>query len=284
MSAVLDAYGGGWTARLRAGVALQGGRSVLAAIDHRGPLRLQKTLWPEGPEVAHLILLHPPGGIAGGDELEIDVAVGTGAHALVTSPGAGRWYRADAPAVQHVRLTVGSEAALEWLPQETIVHDGAQAAARCDVAVDETGAALGMDITVLGRQASGERFLHGELEQRLRIVRAGTLLLDERARIRGDAHAGYAQAAALAGRHVSGLLWAVGRAPFDDDLAERVEGAMGGEGADLFGASRVEPHLLLARVVDSVPQRARRALLAAWALLRPVLAGRAAHRPRIWAT
>jgi urease accessory protein len=282
--AALGAYGGGWAARLHARVARHAGRSVLAMLDHRGPLRFQKALWPEGPEVAHLILLHPPGGIAGGDRLEIRIDADTAAHALLTTPGAGRWYRADVPAMQHVHLVCGAHAVLEWLPQETIVHDGAQADAHIDVDVDAAGTAIGMDITVLGRAASGERFLHGQLVQRLCIRRAGSVLMDEHARLRGEAFDTLARSAALAGRHVSGLLWAVGRAPFDDDVAQRVESAMRTTGVELYGASRVEPHLLIARVVDTVPQRAKRALLAAWSLMRPALCDRAAHWPRIWAT
>ncbi len=278
---VLDAYGGGWPARLRACVGRSGGRSALVGLDHRGPLRLQKGLWPEGPDPVHLILLHPPGGIAGGDSLATEIEVQPGAHALMTTPGAGRWYRADAPSSQRVRLAVRARASIEWLPQETIVHDGAQAEGSLELDIDEESSAIGWEIVVLGRRASGERFARGALRQSTRITRAGRLLFDESSLVQGERAQGLA---ALAGLHVSGLLWAVSSAPIDDSLAESVEAAMLAIAPVHAGASRTAPDLLLARVVDDSPERARAALAAAWAVLRPELLGRAARRPRIWAT
>ncbi len=280
-SPALDAYGGGWPARLKACVGRSGERSALVGLDHRGPLRVQKALWPEGPDPVHLILLHPPGGIAGGDSLVTEIEVRPDAHALLTTPGAGRWYRADAPSSQHVRLTVRSRASLEWLPQETIVHDGAQAEASVEVDVAGDASAIGWEITVLGRRASGERFGHGTLRQSTRITQAGRLLLDDSSLVRGESEQGVA---ALAGMHVSALLWAVSASPIDDSLAESVEAAMLAIEPAHAGASRTAPSLLLARVVDASPERARAALAAAWAVMRPELLGRAARRPRIWAT
>src|SRR5690606_12887721 len=81
-------------------------------------LRVQKHLYAEGPEVCQHIIVHPPGGIAGGDRLDIDVAVGAGAWAQLTSPGAAKWYRAAAPAFQQLRLRVEAGATLEWLPRK----------------------------------------------------------------------------------------------------------------------------------------------------------------------
>jgi urease accessory protein len=229
----------------------------------------------------HLILLHPPGGIAGGDSLATEIEVRPDSHALLTTPGAGRWYRADAPSSQRVRLAVGARSSIEWLPQETIVHDGAQARGSLELDISGDASAIGWEIVVLGRRASGERFAHGTLRQSTRIRRAGRLLFDESSLVLGEREQGLA---ALAGHHVSGLLWAVSSAPIDDSLAESVEAAMQAIAPAHAGASRTAPDLLLARVVDDSPERARAALAAAWAVLRPGLLGRAARRPRIWAT
>ena len=280
-TSALGAYGGGWPASLSVRVGRSGARSAILGLEHRGPLRMQKGLWPEGTDPLHLILLHPPAGIAGGDTLAIDIAVDCGAHALITTPGAGHWYGADAPSTMDVRLKVRDGASIEWLPQETIVHDAAQADASLTLDVDEGGAAIGWEMLVLGRRASGERFENGVLRQITRITRAGRLLFEDCALVTG---ARVEDSAALAGRHVSGLLWAVSRLPIGDALAESVEAAMLATAAAHAGASRVAPNLLLARVVDGSPERARAALAAAWAALRPELVGRAALRPRIWAT
>ncbi len=99
---------------------------MLAASRHEGPLRIQKALYPEGREICHAIVLHPPAGIAGGDQLRIDVDVGAEAQALLTTPGAGKWYRsAEAMAEQAVTLKVSRDGTAEWLPQESIVFDAA---------------------------------------------------------------------------------------------------------------------------------------------------------------
>lgn len=281
MGGVLAAYGGGWRAALHAHVQRIAGRSTLARVAHHGPLRLQKALWPEGPDPVHLIVLHPPGGIAGGDSLSLRVDIDQDACALLTTPGAGRWYRADAPAFQATSLHVGPGACLEWLPQEVIVHDGVRAHGQFTVDVADGAVAMGCEVTVLGRRESGERVTHGEYLQRLTLRRGARLLFDERSRIDGSEAGG---SAALGAHHVSGIIWAVSRAPMNETLAAQVEAAMDASGVALCGASCVDPFLLLARAVDSSTERARAAMTAAWTVIRPALTGREAIVPRIWST
>jgi urease accessory protein len=288
----LAAYGGGWDARLDVVLARRAGRTVATRVAHRGPLRLQKLLWPEGPELAHLILLHPPSGVAAGDTLAFDLSLGEGAAALLTTPGAGRWYRADTPASQALRVDVGPGARLEWLPQETILHDGLAGAQTMTVDVADDALAIGAEVLVLGRRASGERLRHGHFRSRLDLRRGGRTLLVEDARI-VDPHDGLA---GLGSAHVSALFWVVSPKPLDDSHAagceEAVDRALGttaalrGWGADgtIAGASVIEPHLLAMRVVGRSPQTVRAAVTAAWAWVRPRLAGREAVVPRIWHT
>ncbi len=291
-AAVLAAYGGGWQASLDIAMTRVAGRTVASRVSHAGPLRVQKVLWPEGPELAHLILLHPPSGLAAGDALRLEIAQAPDTRVLLTTPGAGRWYRADATATQTVSLSVGERGSLEWLPQETVLHDGVQGVQRMSVDLAPCAAAIGMDVLVLGRWASGEHKVTGDFRSHLTLRRGGRLLLSEVARV-GHAEQGLA---ALGHAHVSGLLWAVSPAPLHTDLAEAVEAALddalganshsrgcGRDGA-VAGASVVDPHLLLARAVGGSPEQIRRALAAAWAVLRPILIGRAAVPPRIWMT
>src|SRR5687767_8537939 len=119
-----------WTASLALGFEARNDRTVLGTRRSEGPLVVQKPLYPEGPEVCHAIVVHPPGGIAGGDELSLEVK-GEG-HALLTTPGAAKWYRSAGPWAKQ-KLLFDVHGTLEWLPRETIVFDGALAALECEV-------------------------------------------------------------------------------------------------------------------------------------------------------
>ena len=116
----------GWHARLALDYRLEHGRCVARA-EHEGPLRILQTLYPEGDAVPHNVLVHPPGGLVGGDPLEIAVRAGPGTHALVTTPGAARFYRSlGEPAVQCSRIVL-EPARCEWLPLEAICYSGCRA-------------------------------------------------------------------------------------------------------------------------------------------------------------
>lgn len=152
---------------------------------HKGPLRVQKHLYAEGPQVCQHIIVHPPGGIAGGDRLDISATVGADAWAQLTSPGAAKWYRAASPAFQQLELHVQPGATLEWLPQETIVFSNAQAELTTRIELHGDAKLCYWDVVALGRPASGERFEQGHFQSHLDIRRDGTLLWHERQRIIG---------------------------------------------------------------------------------------------------
>ncbi len=244
---------------------------------HCGPLRVQKHLYAEGPEVCQHIIVHPPGGIAGGDQLNITASVGEQAWAQLTSPGAAKWYRANGPAFQQIDLQVAAGATLEWLPQETIVYAGAQAQLNTRIDLQGDARLCYWDMVALGRPASGERFESGEFRSRLDIRRDGQLLWHERQRIAGgdgllDSPIG------LGGRPVFATLLITGEvAP---ELLEQCrEQPCPGRG-DLTQL----PGLLVARCLADEALHARAWLIGLWQLLRPALLGREAVPPRIWNT
>src|SRR5688572_12364887 len=114
----LPAASTGWRAALTLGFERRGERTVLASNRSDGPLVVQKALFPEGAGTCHAIVVHPPAGIAGGDELALEVNVGAQAHAVLTTPGAAKWYRsAGATATQHMRIAAHAASKVEWLPQ-----------------------------------------------------------------------------------------------------------------------------------------------------------------------
>ena len=268
-----------WHASLALRVRNAGGRSLLSS-EHRGPLRVQKALYPEGAAPCHAVVLHPPGGIAGGDALEISVAVERGAHALVTTPGAAKWYKSNGrPASQHVRLDVAG--ALEWLPQEAIVYDAAHSRSSIDIRLDEGASMIGWDIVALGRRAAGERFGQGLFAQTIRLRVGSALAWVERTRIAGG-DALLDSPIGLAGAHVFGCLWAAGPA-FDDDAMEALRAELG-EVARTAPLTRLAPNLLVARTLGPTTQGVRSALTSVWAALRPRVLQRPAVPPRLWAT
>ena len=175
-----------WSAHLKLGftqeVDAHRSRSVLTERSHSGPLRIQKPLYPEGDAICHAIIVHPPGGIAGGDTLGIDISLAAGARGLVTTPGATKWYKAkgESGAAQRVHIHVGADAALEWLPQEAIVFNAAQATSETSITLENNALYLGWEVLCFGRAASGETFGAGSYRQRMTIARAGRLLWNER--------------------------------------------------------------------------------------------------------
>jgi urease accessory protein len=264
-----------WHASLALRFSSEGGCTRVAS-RHHGPLRIQKPLHPEGPELCHAVVLHPPGGIAGGDHLQIDVHVEASAQALITTPGATRWYKANGRcAAQHVAIAV--DGALEWLPQEAIVFDQARVESTIAISLAPDARMIGWDIVALGRRAAGERFAQGQFRQQIRLSIADVLQWVERTRIDGGDPL-LESPAGLDGRHVFGCLWAV--SDWDDDAFETLHSQL----TDVAPLTRLSPRVAVARVLAASTEQARTALEAAWRALRPLVVLRDARPPRLWAT
>jgi len=266
-----------WHAELELAYARFGDCTRPVQRRHLGPLRVQKHLYAEGPEVCQHIIVHPPGGIAGGDRLNISARVEADAWAQITSPGAAKWYRATGPAYQQLDLKVAAGATLEWLPQETIVYSAAQAELTTSIKLEGDARLFYWDVVALGRPASGERFDLGHFQAHLDIRRDGRLLWHERQRITGndgllDSPIG------LDGNPVFATLLVTGE--IDAELLERCRSL----GHAVRGDLTQLPGLLVARCLASEALLARAWLIDLWRLLRPALLGREAQPPRIWNT
>ncbi len=273
-----------WHAELHLGFARQGERTVLRENRHRGPLRVQRALYPEGDPVCQAIVLHPPSGIAGGDHLAISAEVGSGAHAQLTTPGAGKWYRsAGAEASQSIAFTAAEGAMLEWLPQETIVFDGARARMETRVALAADSRYIGWEILCLGRAAAGERFENGRFDLFFRVDRENRPIWLERGGFDGS-DTMLSSPAGWAGATVCGtLLCTFPELP--QQAATLLEACRQIIPADAtnHGLSTL-PGILVARYLGNSSEAARLWFADLWAILRPACCGRPAVIPRIWNT
>lgn len=250
---------------------------MLAHRRHVGPLRVQRPFYPER-DVCHAYPIHPPGGVVGGDVLELEVGCAAGGFALLTTPAAAKFYRsAGQLAVQRQRLTIADGASLEWLPQEQIVFDGAALDTLTQVQLAAKARFIGWELTCLGRPAGNARFAHGMIRQRLEIWRDGRPLLLERLRLSGESSV-LSASWGLRGHSVIGTLVASGA---DDACVEATRGALAAD--DPVAVTRLDD-LLVARYRGDSAEQARALFIRTWAVLRPRLLDRAACEPRIWST
>lgn len=282
----------GWHAHLQLHYTRDGDRTT--ALDrHHGPLRVLQRLYPEGDAICHHVLVHPPGGVVGGDVLALQADLDAGSHAVITTPGATRFYRSDgALARQQVQAGVATGARLEWLPMETIAYRGCQVHNSLQFDLAPGAQMLGWDVLALGLPAAGAPFDAGRFRQAITLPG----LWQERGLVDGSDSLLLHGPLGLAGHSVAASLW----------LAE---GGAAAGAPQALDRSRTEALLDAARsLVDASPLAATAGVSAPHANLlvlralghrvEPVMAllqavrgawrqlhwGLQPHPPRVWRT
>lgn len=275
-----------WPASLELALTCADGRTRLARNRHHGPLRVQRPFYPEAEDCCHLYLLHPPGGLVSGDRLAVQLRAGPGTRSLVTTPAAGKVYRAAPTGEQQVQsshIEVSEGACVEWLPQDNIVFDGARGELALRLDLQGNGCFIGWEMTCLGRAAGGHPFKQGQLIQRLQVYQDGRPLLLERMDL--DA-TGEAMEAPWGLDHNTLMATAlVTLAGTTLDQAESLLSLSREDWGDwpLAGVTQVRG-LLIVRALGSEAHRLRAHLQGWWQRIRPVRLGRSASPPRIWLT
>jgi urease accessory protein len=273
-----------WAAELHVRLTRRNNRTVLIEKRHTGPLLVQKALYPEGREVCHVVIVHPPGGIAGGDDLTIYIDLESDSSAVLTTPAATKWYKAAGhQSRQQVHIRIAEGCALDWLPQENIYFNAAQVASQLTVQIDPDATAIGWEIGLLGRQASAEKWLEGSirsetsiLDQNSRQLWVERMILDASSQVRKAPQG-------LAGYNVFGTLWAIGSgeaAALADELAPQLPF----EAELRTGVTTTPEGILLVRAIAHDVERLRQTMIACWTQLRPSLHGLHAQPLRLWAT
>ncbi len=270
-----------WRAELELWFARNAGKTRLMRRRHVGPLVVQQPFHPEKDGTCHVYILHPPAGLAGGDRLDMDFHLDAEARAVLTTPGATKFYRSEPHAsTQSVRIHVGAGATCEYLPQESIIFDGAEARLRNDVSLSSDGTYVGWDFICLGRPAANERFETGRLIQRTEIRRAGRPIWIERIDLAGGSPLIPAPFV-LAGQPTWGTMIYAGA--IADDAADKVREAVGSTGEGIFSVSQME-EVVVCRYLGPRVADGKRLFVRAWDALRMLMQNKAACAPRIWAT
>ena len=271
----------GWQASLSLTYAMAENKTVLLKQAHRGPLFVQKSFYPEGPETCHTYIIHPPGGVVGGDTLTIALGVNQDAHVVVTTPAAAKFYRSTGHrAVQANQIAVASGAVLEWLPQETIIYDQSDVQMTTKVELAGDAGFIGWEIICLGLPACGRPFTRGSLVHRFEINRHQKPVYNESLRIYpGDPALDAAWG--LAGRPVIGTMVATTEAPHAVEAIRKQMAHMPYEGYFTTTSLR---QVVVSRFLGEDVYTGLTLFRQVWEILRPLLTGKKPCPPRIWAT
>lgn len=275
----------GWHGRLQLDYR-RDGDTTQAHDRHEGPLRVLRCLYPEGPGICHHVLVHPPGGMVGGDTLDITLTLAEGSHAVITSPGAARFYRSQGErAVQQVLATLADGARLEWLPLETLAYSGCNGENRLVFALDAGAEMLGWDVLALGLPAADQPYERGCYRQHLELpgvwLERGTIAADDAVLL--DSPLG------LAGQRVMGTLWLASGTPMPAVRRDALLDAARGLAADhalarQAGATAPNDRVVVLRALAPRVEPLMdlfKAVRHAW---RHEAWGLTAVLPRIWAT
>ena len=272
-----------WLAKLDLGFEHDGRRTVISERKHDGPLVIQKPFYPED-EVCHVYLLHPPGGVVGGDELLLNVKLKNKAHSLITTPAATKFYRGNGfQAKQTQKIHIAADCKMEWLPQETIFFSGCDVTTKTIVKLENDARFIGWEMVCLGRPASNEKFDKGLCRQIVEVWSDNEPLVIERSRLKGGDELLEA-AWGMQGYVVMGTLVATNA---NDEaliaVRECSEEINTKEDHIKLSATLIND-VLICRVLSHQAETARENFISIWQVLRPYILQRAAVAPRIWYT
>lgn len=280
----LASSGEGWLGRLFLELSRTDHGTQLVRSVHEGPLRILRVLKPEGAACPHIYLIHPPGGVVGGDRLETRVELGEGAQLLLTTPAAQKLYRSRGVRAEVTNLLrVRRGGGLEWLPSETLAFSGAEARLVTRVELEPGASFLGWDLVCYGMPARDETFSAGHVSSRFELWRGPAPLLIESFDLAASEPL-LGAAYALRGQPVAASLYAVpAEHPIDPELVDRIREVIGSPAHGWCSVSSLGDVLVVRGLGPNV-EVVRTWLGAAWRALRPRITGRPPMTPRIWAT
>ena len=248
---------------------------------HTGPLQVQKPLYPEGRSICHTVILHPPGGMAEGDRVRINVNQGPDSKTVLTSPAAAKWYKSNgAFASQEVRIRLGARAQLDWLPPENILFEKAHASFRFHLELASDASAIGWEAFVFGRRAMGETWNTGALRLDSQFSDEQGLLWTEKANITGGSNLRTAPQG-LAAFPVAGMVWAISP-NCTETLTETLAPSLPFTDTLRAGVTCPNRNVLVVRAVAQKIEPLRALMIHCWTCLRLAVHGTPPIPLRLW--
>lgn len=275
-----------WVAKLEIELERCTNKTVLRKRKHLGPLRIQKPFYPEGDDICHLYIIHPPGGVVGGDQLALNISLKKKAFALVTTPGATKFYRSNAELAQAVQtLNLATNTSLEWMPQETIYYSGAKVHLKTQINLSKGAHFAGWEVSCFGQPASNIAFEEGKCHQHFELYVDDQPQFLDRNKIEGGHEILTAQwglqnyssyATFLITPATEYMLQKAKKSvAIEDNITQNSNGMIS---ATLIG------DVLICRALSHEAEWIKHQFCKIWQTLRPMTINREAHIPRIWST
>ncbi|URJ28785.1 urease accessory protein UreD [Blochmannia endosymbiont of Camponotus sp. C-046] len=267
----------GWLGELRLNFALRDGRSVLTKCKHVGPFYVKRSFYSENDNTPHVYLLHPPGGLVGGDELILDVKLESDSRALLTTPGAAKFYRSNGMyAAQKYTFRLERNTALEWIPQGSIFFPQSKAKIDTTFILEQGSRIISFDMLCFGNVSLGTANFPEDVDVCLNIFLSDSIGLRERLRINK-----LNCVMKLGGFRISALLFAI---PSDEKILNEVRNLITSDNHHQVGGATLLDDILVVRLLSNDNQCLKQTLCRIWCVIRPFIMGQKAVLPRIWFT
>ena len=268
----------GWIAELELRFSKSKSKTFLSTRKHIGPLTIQRPFYPEG-DLCHLYLLHPPGGIVGGDQLSIEVNTDSNSSSLLTTPGATKVYRTSdhKHSTINQNFIVAEDSSFEWLPMETIVFPGANSQFSSKLLLSGNARIAAWEVYCLGRPAINESFDFGSLNFSFELWRDGMpILLDKLMIDKTELES----VVGLRGFPVFGTFII---SKTNKKVLETVRAMMIETDSCVTGVTQIED-IIIVRSLAKKTYLVQDLFKKIWQTVRPLVFEREASIPRIWAT
>ncbi len=267
-----------WDAYLELDLVVGEEKTLLVPIKRCGPLSVQRPFYPE-QETCHVYLLHPPGGVVGGDSLELRLRSQSQSRALLTTPGATKFYlSAGDTATVNQHLDIQDQSVNEYLPQENIYFPGARVHAKTAMHIEGTGVGLLWEKHCFGRPVNDEAFDEGQVITELNVFHDKQRVYTEKQKV--DAQE-IKRSSGLRGNPVMGTFVLFGH-QLDRSTVRELSAIAAEKG--YCGITQPGEKLLIARYMGQSTSDLDSYFIRLWQHCRPLMVQKEPVQPRIWAT